>query len=93
MGRSFRSTRYNVDKTVDHEGRAMDEPLPRDERLHPLQVKIYAEMDPVKKLEIAGNLYWTARELEAAGLRKQHPQWTEEQVREAVTEIFLYART
>ena len=50
-------------------------------------------MSPAQKLEVALRLYHSARELKAAGLRVQPPDWTEDQIEEKVREIFLYART
>jgi hypothetical protein len=50
-------------------------------------------MTPEQKLRIATNLYHSARALKAAGLREQHPDWSEKQVQEKVREIFLYATT
>ena len=50
-------------------------------------------MTPEQKLKVAMDLYHCARELKAAGLRSQHPGWTESEVQEKVREIFLYART
>jgi hypothetical protein len=57
----------------------------------PEQVRIYRSMSPAKKLELINRLNQTARRLKAAGLRMQHPEWTEEQVSQRVKEVFLYA--
>ena len=46
-----------------------------------------------QKVKAAFALYWGARKLKAAGLRQQHPDWTEQQVQEKVKEIFLHAVT
>ena len=61
--------------------------------MHPEQKRIYRSMTPEQKLKVAMDLYHCARELKAAGLRSQHPGWTESEVQEKVREIFLYART
>jgi hypothetical protein len=58
-----------------------------------IQNQILAKMSPGKKLEVAMQLYYSARELKAAGLRTDHPDWDEKQVQQAVREAFLYART
>ncbi|NQT03789.1 MAG: hypothetical protein HQ580_17310 [Planctomycetes bacterium] len=50
-------------------------------------------MSPGKKLEVAMQLYYSARELKAAGVRADHPDWDEKQVQQAVREAFLYARS
>lgn len=65
----------------------------RQATVHPEQAKIYRAMSPEKRLQIAYDLYRTARQLKEAGLRDSHPDWTEEQVRSEVRRIFLYART
>jgi hypothetical protein len=61
--------------------------------MHPEQKRIFQSMTPEQKLEVALRLYYSARELKAAGLRAQHTDWTEEQIRDKVREIFLYARS
>ena len=61
--------------------------------MHPEQKKVYLAMTPEQKLQVALDLYQSARELKAAGLRKQHPEWSTEQINQKVREIFLYART
>ena len=48
-------------------------------------------MTPSQKLKAAMDLYYSAKELKAAGLRYQHPDWTEERIREEVREIFRHA--
>jgi hypothetical protein len=61
--------------------------------LHPEQKRIYQSMTPEEKLKVAMDLYHFARELKAAGLRTQHPGWSENEINEKVKEIFLYARS
>ncbi len=58
-----------------------------------IQKKIFQAMAPAQKLEMALRLYYSARDLKAAGLRAQHPDWTEDQIEAKVREIFLYAQT
>ncbi len=55
-------------------------------------IRILRAMTPEQKLRAASNLYWGARDLKAAWLRAQHPEWTEGQVQKAVRDAFLYAR-
>ena len=50
-------------------------------------------MSPAQKLRAAERLYYSARQLKAAALRAEHPDWTEETIRQAVRKIFLYARS
>jgi hypothetical protein len=49
-------------------------------------------MSPAQKLRAAERLYHSARQLKAAALRAQHPDWTAEAIRQAVRKIFMYAR-
>jgi hypothetical protein len=46
-----------------------------------------------RRLQLAEQLYWSARKLKLAGLRAQHPDWPEEQLNAEVRRIFLDART
>ena len=57
------------------------------------QKHIFQSMTPDRKLKIALSLYYSARQLKAAGLRAQNPDWTEEKIQNKLREIFLYART
>ena len=61
--------------------------------MHPEQKRILQSMTPDQKLKIALSLYYSARQLKAAGLRAQNPDWTEERIQNKLREIFLYART
>ena len=61
--------------------------------MHPVQREIFRKMSPEEKLRISWQLYWDARKLKAAWLKKIHPDWSEEQVAEEVRRIFLYAHT
>jgi hypothetical protein len=54
--------------------------------------RIMRSMSPAQKLRAAEQLYYSARQLKAAALRAKHPDWSEEAIRHAVREIFLYAR-
>jgi len=55
--------------------------------------RILQAMSPAQKLRAAEWLYYSARQLKAAALRAENPDWTDEAVREAVRDIFLYARS
>jgi hypothetical protein len=57
------------------------------------QIELYRLMPPSQKLRIALRLYYSAWQLKEAGLRLQHPDWTEKELHEKTKEIFLYART
>lgn len=49
-------------------------------------------MTPEKKLQLAMDLYYSAKAIKAAGLKKRHPDWSTEKINQKVREIFLYAR-
>ena len=59
----------------------------------PEQVAAWRAMTGVQRLQLAEQLYWLARKIKAAGLRSQHPDWTEEQLNENVRLVFTHART
>lgn len=53
------------------------------------QKDLIRRMSPARRLEIAAQLYETAWQLKMAGLRRQHPGWTEEQLQAATRKIFI----
>ncbi len=61
--------------------------------LTPEYIAMLRRLDGRQKLRTAFAIYWSARALKAAGLRSQFPSWSEEQVQQKVTEIFLHATT
>jgi hypothetical protein len=61
--------------------------------MHPEQKRSYQKMTPEQKLKLLNNIQVSARKLKAAGLREQHPDWTEEEIRQKIRKIFLYARS
>jgi hypothetical protein len=54
--------------------------------------EIIRAMTPEQKLNTAMQLYWSARELKAAGLRSLHPDWSEEKIQQEVRYAFLTAQ-
>ena len=60
---------------------------------HQRQLAIIRAMTPTGRLQRALQMNRTARELLAAGFRQRHPAWTEVQVKRAVADRILYART
>jgi hypothetical protein len=52
--------------------------------------EIIARMTPAQKLEASMRLYWSARKLKAAGIRAEHPEWSEAEVAAAVRAAFLF---
>lgn len=61
--------------------------------LSPEYIAALRRMTGAEKLRAASELYWTARKIKAAGLRRLNPDWTEEQIAQRVKEIFLHAVT
>lgn len=55
--------------------------------------QILQAMTPAQKLRAAERLYFSARQLKAAALRAENPDWTSEAIRQAVSQIFLHARS
>jgi hypothetical protein len=63
-----------------------------DEQASPEQIAMLRGMSGERRLILAEEMFWAARELKAAGVRWQHPEWSEEQVTAEVNRIFLNAR-
>ena len=64
-----------------------------DEKTSPEQIESFPRMTFERRLALAEQLYWSAREWKAAWLRAQHADWSEAQVSREVTRIFRHART
>jgi len=63
-----------------------------DELASPEQIEIYRRMSPGRRLELAEQLYWSARRMKSAWLKSLHANWTDEQVEAEVTRNFSNAR-
>ena len=61
-----------------------------DEQTTPEQFAIYRRMTPEQRLKVAEGLYWSARKLKTAGVRSQHPDWSDAQVHAEVNRLFLH---
>lgn len=64
-----------------------------DEQASPKQIEILRAMSGEQRLRLAERLYWSARQLKIAGLRAQHPAWSEDRLQAEVLRIFRHART
>ena len=53
-----------------------------------IETAILRRMTPAQKLAVMHSLWRQAWNLKAAGVRRQHPEWTTEQVSAQVREIF-----
>jgi hypothetical protein len=64
-----------------------------DEQASPEQIVALRALSGERRLGLAEELYWSARKLKTAGVRSQHPEWSEDEVATEVRRIFLHART
>jgi len=64
-----------------------------DEQATPKQIEILRAMPGEQRLRLAEGLYWSARRMKIAGLRAQHPDWSDDRLQSEVRRIFLHART
>ena len=53
------------------------------------QQELIRRMSPGRRLEIAQELYETAWQLKEAGLRRQHPDWSDADIRAKCQRIFI----
>ena len=60
---------------------------------HEKQVAIYRNMTPQQRIAQMVSMNQSGCELMAAGFRARHPEWSDAQVKKAVAERILYART
>ena len=51
------------------------------------------KLTPEQKLTQSLRLYFDAKELKIAALRKYHPELSEQEIQKKVKEIFLYAKS
>jgi len=56
---------------------------------HEAQNKILREMSPRRRLEVAQELYETAWQLKLAGLRREHPERSDELIFAQARRVFL----
>ncbi len=48
-------------------------------------------MKPARKLDLAAGFYLSAKHLKSQSLKKQHPDWSDQEIESKVREMFLYA--
>ncbi len=63
------------------------------EGLHPAQITAYRKMTPARRLELGMAFIEQVREVRAAMLRFEHPDWTPAEVARALREFVLHARS
>ena len=64
-----------------------------DEQTAEQQFAIFRAMTPERRLEVARQLWLTARELKRVGIRMLHPDWPDDQVERELNHAFLHTRT
>jgi hypothetical protein len=64
-----------------------------DEQTGSKQIEALRAISGLERLRVAERLYWSARKMKAAGVRSQHPDWSEERVDDEVRRIFSNARS
>ena len=62
-----------------------------DEQTSPEQFALLRAMPGERRLQLAEEMFWSARRLKAAGVRHHHPDWSEDKVIAEVNRIFLHA--
>ena len=62
-----------------------------DDAPDPEQMRLFSAMTPNERWAVARSLYRTARDVKRAGVRAEHPDWSEEQVLGEVRRQFLRA--
>jgi Rv0078B-related antitoxin len=58
-------------------------------RAEEAQDEILRAMSPGRRLQVARELYETAWQIKAAGLRREHPDWPEERVLGKLRRVFV----
>jgi hypothetical protein len=61
--------------------------------LHPEQVKAFRKMSLERRAQIALGFIRSVGRLKAAALRSQHPDWSEQEVMEALRRSILHGRS
>jgi len=64
-------------------------PVDTDLEAHAVQIALYRQMTPEKKLKLLFTMCHQSRELVKAGIRMRHPDYSESQVRDALFRMLL----
>lgn len=56
------------------------------------QSERFREMTPEERWQAAMRLYWSMRKLKASHVRAQHPEWSDDEIDEAVKRAFMNVR-
>ena len=60
---------------------------------HPKQIEIWRKMSAAEKMDVFERLMQDVRALKAVGVRRDHPDWSEDEVDREVARFILHART
>jgi hypothetical protein len=63
------------------------------QELHPAQIDALRKMTPAQRLELSLGFIEQMRELRAAMLRSEHPDWSAEQIAKALRDFVRNARS
>ena len=63
------------------------------EPIHSVQIEGFRRMTPAQKLQMVADLYHAGIQLKVAGLRMNHPDWTEERLDREARRSLLHAGT
>lgn len=63
-------------------------PLDTSPEIEEIQIKIRRKLTPRQRLQVALDISYCCRELRKAGIRRNHPEWSEKQV---MIELFRLA--
>lgn len=63
------------------------------EELHPEEIKALRKMTPAQRLQLSLRLIEQMREMRAAMLRAEHPDWTDEKIGRALRDFISNARS
>ena len=63
------------------------------EDIHPEQIKALRKMTPAQRLQLSLRFIEQMRELRAAMLRAEHPDWTDEKIERALRDFISNARS
>ena len=64
-------------------------PLDTSSEAERVQIEVFRRMTPEQRLNTSIQLSQTSRKLLAAGIRKRHPDYTEQQIKFAVLRLLL----
>jgi hypothetical protein len=61
--------------------------------MNEIQINIFKKMSAEEKIHLSMRLYWSARQLREAALRKFHPGWSEQKIKTEIRKDLSNVRT